>query len=80
MYKYYKSIGNLIDTGLFTRKELMEAYAQYSYETGRELSEPVEYWWHDGEKYRSRDINSPDYRFYLNVKTLKKIKMNSRED
>ena len=29
MYKYYKTIGNLISTGLFSRKELMEAYPNY---------------------------------------------------
>ena len=77
MYKYYKTIGNLIESGLFSKRELIEAYAQYSYETGKQVTEPVEYWYHEGERYRSRDINSVDFRFYLAVKTVKKSKINN---
>ena len=68
----YKTIQNLIEIGLASREELAEAYAQYTQETGKRIQEPKDYWYHNGEKYSSTNINSLDFLFYKAVKSKEK--------
>ena len=63
--KYYTTIQNLIDCKLATKEELVKAYAK----TGKELPVPKEYWYHEGKKYTSCNINSADFLFYKAVQT-----------
>ena len=68
----YKTIQNLIEIGLASKEELAEAYAQYIFENGKRIQEPKEYWYHNGEKYSSTNINSLDFLFYKAVKSKEK--------
>ena len=76
---YYKTIQNLIDCGLATKEELVKACAEHSYKTGKELPEPKEYWYCNGERFTISNITSPDYKFYLLVELMVRV-INNRQN
>ena len=64
MFKHYTTIANLIQCGLFTEEELVQAYAQ----TGKGLPVPKDTIVQGDIKYTSTDINSKDFIFYKAIK------------
>lgn len=67
MYKYYKTIQNLLDCGLATKDELIQACARHSYKTGKEFTEPCLIKQTTVDYIKTVDIGSKDYKFYLEV-------------
>ena len=67
MYKYYKTIQNLIDCELASKDELIQACASQVLKSGKEFTEPT-YIKQNTVDYREIvDIGSKDYKFYLEV-------------
>ena len=67
MYKYYKTIQNLLDCRLATKEELIKACANHSYKTGKGLPEPTYIKQTTVDYAKIVDMTSKDYRFYLEV-------------
>lgn len=67
MYKYYKTIQNLLSCGLATKEELIKACTNHILKGGKELPEPTYIKQTTDDYAKIVDIGSKDYKFYLEV-------------
>ena len=67
---YYKTIQNLLETGLCTEQELIKASAKHVLEGGSKLPVPTVKKHIQTDYHEYEDIGSKDYRFYLEVERL----------
>ena len=67
MYKYYKTIQNLLGCGLATKEELIKACTNHILKGGKGLPEPTYIKQTTVDYVKLVDMASKDYRFYLEV-------------
>ena len=68
--KHYTTIQNLIDCGLCTEQELIQARAKHILHGGSKLPVPTIKKHIQTDYHEFEDITSKDYRFYLEVDRL----------
>ena len=68
--KHYKTIQNLIDCGLCTEQELIQARATHILHGGSKLPVPTIKKHIQTDYHEFEDITSKDYKFYLEVDRL----------
>lgn len=65
-------LSSIVKCGLATEIELVESYARYLFEEGKENEQPTDYIIIDGTTYTTVNINSKPFKYYKLVDLMLK--------